>query len=43
MVDDAFKKREREKARALRKSRWWQTKLSQGFAIIVGNLSNGMT
>ena len=29
MVDDAFKA-EREKTRALRKSRWWQTKLSRG-------------
>ena len=29
-MDEAFKKREREKARALRKSRWWQNKLQAG-------------
>ena len=29
-MDEAFKKREREKARARRKSRWWQNKLQAG-------------
>ena len=29
-MDEAFKKREREKARTLRKSRWWQNKLQAG-------------
>lgn len=28
--DDKHRKREREKARALRKSRWWQDKLAAG-------------
>lgn len=35
-MDDAFKKREREKARALRKSRWWQTKLQAGLCDYCG-------
>lgn len=35
-VDEAEIRRERDKARELRKSRWWQTRLSQGVCYYCG-------
>ena len=37
-VDDAELRREKEKARKLRKSRWWQQKLAIGVCYYCGNL-----
>ena len=37
-VDEAEIRREREKARKLRKSRWWQQKLSGGVCYYCGKL-----
>ena len=37
-VDEAEIRREREKARKLRKSRWWQQKLSSGVCYYCGKL-----
>ena len=34
--DEKHRKREREKARALRKSRWWQQKLEEGLCHYCG-------
>jgi len=37
-VDEAETRREKEKARKLRKSRWWQQKLAAGVCYYCGNL-----
>ena len=36
-VDDAVIKREKAKARELRKSRWWQQKIASGICYFCGN------
>ena len=37
-VDEAEIRREKEKARRLRKSRWWQQKLTAGLCFYCGNV-----
>ncbi|MCF6290470.1 MAG: HNH endonuclease [Desulfobacterales bacterium] len=40
-VDDATLRRERAKARELRKSRWWKRKLAQGVCYYCGRKEKG--